>query len=83
MLGWLGLVMICSVFAAGAVFLLAELLGFDAVATAAGYAMVPATVFFLVLLILVVAGAVAGGATTAVLALLCAPVRAWRRRRRG
>lgn len=79
MLGWLGLVMICSVFAAGAVFLLAELLGFDAVATAAGYAMVPATVFFLVLLIVVVAG----GAATAVRALLCAPVRAWRNRRRG
>lgn len=79
MLGWLGLVMICSVFAAGAVFLLAELLGFEAVATAAGYAMVPATVFFLVLLIVVVAG----GAATAVRALLCAPVRAWRRRRRG
>lgn len=78
MLGWLGLVMICSVFAAGAVFLLAELLGFDAVATAAGYAMVPATVFFLVLLIVVVAG----GAATAVRALLRAPVRAWRRRRR-
>ena len=78
MLGWLGLVMICSVFAAGAVFLLAELLGFDAVATAAGYAMVPATVFFLALLIVVVAG----GAATAVLALLRAPVRAWRRRRR-
>lgn len=79
MLGWLGLVMICSVFAAGAVFLLAELLGFDAVATAAGYAMVPATVFFLALLIFVVAG----GAATAVRALLCAPVRAWRNRRRG
>lgn len=79
MLGWLGLVMICSVFAAGAVFLLAELLGFEAVAAAAGYAMVPATVFFLVLLIVVVAG----GAATAVLALLRAPVRAWRRRRRG
>lgn len=79
MLGWLGLVMICSVFAAGAVFLLAELLGFEAVAAAAGYAMVPATVFFLALLIVVVAG----GAATAVLALLRAPVRAWRRRRRG
>lgn len=79
MLGWLGLVMICSVFAAGAVFLLAELLGFEGIATAAGYAMVPATVFFLVLLIVVVAG----GAATAVLALLRAPVRAWRRRRRG
>jgi len=78
-LGWLGLVMICSVFAAGAVFLLAELLGFDAVAAAAGYAMVPATVFFLALLIVVVAG----GAATAVLALLRAPVRAWRNRRRG
>lgn len=78
MLGWLGLVMICSVFAAGAVFLLAELLGFEAVAAAAGYAMVPATVFFLALLIVVVAG----GAATAVLALLRAPVRAWRRRRR-
>jgi len=78
-LGWLGLVMICSVFAAGAVFLLAELLGFEAVAAAAGYAMVPATVFFLVLLIVVVAG----GAATAVRALLRAPVRAWRRRRRG
>lgn len=83
MLGWLGLVMICSVFAAGAVLILAELLGFEAVATAAGYAMVPATVFFLALLIVVIAGAVAGGAATAVRALLRAPVRAWRRRRRG
>lgn len=83
MLGWLGLVMICSVFAAGAVFLLAELFGHDDIATAAGYAMVPATIFFGVLLgAAVLSGAIVVVATAARV-LFHAPVRAWRRRRRG
>lgn len=83
MLGWTGLVMVCSVFAAGAVFLLAEFFGHDGIATAAGYAMVPATVFFGVLIGAVVLAAVIVGVATAARWLWHLPVRAWRHRRPG
>lgn len=83
MLGWTGLVMVGSVFAAGAVFLLAEALGREDIATAASYAMVPATIFFGVLIgAVVLAGAIVVVATAA-RALFHLPARAWRRRRRG